>query len=219
MSVSLATTPVEEQSDLHLLACLVGGPDRLQSAHRMLAAWGSLDRLARVEHHEMEQVVGHTGAIRLKAAFQLGFRTLQAAVNPEAPIHSAEDAYRLFAPRLAGLADEELHAVFLNRRNLPLSVRRLTRGNDACTIVDPRQVFRPAVAMGAVCVVLAHNHPSGDPSPSGPDREITRRVHAAGQILGVRLVDHLVIAGGRYVSMALDGSLPAWSPVEVGFAR
>jgi DNA repair protein RadC len=121
----------------------------------------------------------------------------------------------LLAGPLRALEHEELHALYLDRRNRPMAVRALTRGSDAFTIVDPRQVFRPAVRLGALAVILAHNHPSGDPSPSPADLEVTRRVDRAGKVLGIRLLDHLVITAGAETSIAERGVLEAWSPAPI----
>jgi len=88
-----------------------------------------------------------------------------------------------------------------------LHLRRLTVGNDALTIVDPRQVLRPAVQLSASSVVVAHNHPSGDPTPSREDLEVTARLAHAARIVGVRLLDHLVLGAGRFVSLAEQGQL------------
>lgn len=90
--------------------------------------------------------------------------------------------------------------------------RRLTHGSDAFTVVEPRQVFRYAVGLGASAVILAHNHPSGDPTPSAQDREVTTRVARAGALLGLPLLDHLVAGDGAWVSLAAEGLLPTWGP-------
>ncbi len=104
--------------------------------------------------------------------------------------------------------------MYLDRRRRPLALRALTRGSDAYTVVDPRQVFRVAVAVGASAVILAHNHPSGDPEPSSQDVRITERLAQAGNVVGVPLVDHLVLGSPEFRSMAEEGHLPEWGPVE-----
>jgi DNA repair protein RadC len=98
--------------------------------------------------------------------------------------------------------------LFLDRRRRLLAHRALTRGSDAFTVVDPRQVFRVAVGCSASAVILAHNHPSGDPTPSRQDEDVTRRVVQAGRTLGIPVLDHLVVAGARYVSLAESGAVP-----------
>jgi DNA repair protein RadC len=101
-----------------------------------------------------------------------------------------------------------MQGLHVDRRLRPIAVRTLTRGTDQITLVDPRQVYRPAAALGAWGVIVAHNHPSGDPTPSSQDRVVTHRLAQAGQVLGVRLVDHLVVADGHAVSLAEVGAVP-----------
>jgi DNA repair protein RadC len=129
---------------------------------------------------------------------------------PTKGIAEAYDASLLFADRMAGLASEELHAAYLTRRNTVLHVATLTRGNDAHTIVDPRQVLREAVRLGAAAIVVAHNHPSGDPTPSLADVEVTQRLVDAGRILGIEVLDHLIMTDhGGWRSMREEGLIAA----------
>lgn len=186
--------------DAELLGLLVGtaagGRGPVEIGADLLRAHGGLSGLAAADPGELAAIrgVGTARAIRLHAALELGRRSLREPLAPR-PVLTPEDAAALLGPALRGLPCEELHALYLDRRNRPLAQRALTRGSDAFTVVDPRQVFRPAVQLGAVGVVLAHNHPSGDPTPSHQDRDVTRRVRRAGEVLGVTLVDHLVFGG------------------------
>lgn len=189
--------------DAELLGLLVGtgagGRGPVEIGADLLRVHGGLAGLASADPAELAGVrgVGTVRAIRLHAALELGRRSLREPLAPR-PVLTPDDAAALLVPGLRGLPCEELHALYLDRRNRPLAHRALTRGSDAYTVVDPRQVFRPAVQLGAVGVVLAHNHPSGDPTPSAQDRDVTRRVRRAGEVLGVTLVDHLVVAGDRW---------------------
>jgi DNA repair protein RadC len=128
------------------------------------------------------------------------------------PVRGPDDAFLILGPALFDLPDEELHALYVDRRNRPVAHRRLTRGSDGLTIVEPRQVYRLAIGLGAVGVILAHNHPSGDPTPSAEDRAVNERVARVGQVVGVTLLDHLVIGGRRYVSLG-NPVQPAHRPV------
>jgi DNA repair protein RadC len=199
--------------DAELLALVLEtgsrGRTALVIATELIERFEGLGTLARRQTHELLEVdgVGLARAVRLHAALELGRRALGGAESGPRVIDPAS-AYALFAPWLANLADEELHGLYLDRRRRPLARRRLTRGSDGFTVVDPRQVFRVAVGVGASAVILAHNHPSGDPTPSHQDREVTERVARAGRILGVPLLDHLVIGRSSYVSMASLGDLP-----------
>jgi DNA repair protein RadC len=202
--------------DAELLALSLGtgagGQTALEIAAGLLDQFGGVLGVARAHASELEQVVGvgPARAIRLHAALELGRRTLRTPEDPPAPVRSPEDAHAHLAPALSGLADEELHALYLDRRRRPLARRMLTRGSDGFTVVDPRQVYRSAIGLGACAVILAHNHPSGDPTPSAQDRDVTRRVAAAGRVLGVALLDHLVIGDPGFRSLAQEGALPAW---------
>lgn len=148
--------------------------------------------------------VGPARAVRLHAALCLGKRSMRGR-GDERLVQSADDALSHFRPRLEGLPHEELHGLFLNRRHAVMAYHVLTRGNDAHTIVDPRQVYRTAVMVGAAAVVVAHNHPSGDPSPSVADVEVTQRLSQAGRLLGIDLLDHVIVAGGRSRSLREEG--------------
>lgn len=189
--------------DVELLALLVarGTPDRsaLEIAAGLLARHDGLDGLARSDPSELvaHGGVGAACAVRLHAALELGRRSLRAPTD-ELRITTPDDAAEAMAPPFRGLPHEELHALYLDRRNRPIARRCLTRGSAQYTVVDPQQIYRPAVQIGAAAIVLAHNHPSGDPTPSAQDHEVTRRVRRAGEVLGIQLLDHLVVAGDRW---------------------
>jgi len=189
--------------DVELLALVLGtgtaSVSALEIGAGLLNDFGSLAELARAEPTELarQHGVGIARAVRLHAALELGQRTRrQAPLGPS--IRAADDAWYALAPALMHLDHEELHGLYLDRRNRPVARRVLTSGSDGFTVVDPRQVFRPAIQLGASGVILAHNHPSGDPTPSPQDVEVTRRVRRAGDVLGIRLVDHLVIGRDSY---------------------
>ena len=118
------------------------------------------------------------------------------------PIASTDDAYAAVAPLVAGHPLEHFAAVALDRRHRVIASRVLTVGSDCYTVVCPRQIYRWALQQGpsgACAIIIAHNHPSGDPTPSEQDREVTRRVRRAGEAIGIPLLDHIVVgAGGSY---------------------
>jgi DNA repair protein RadC len=200
---------------VELLALVIGtgvaGRSSRAIAAELIDSFGSLDGVANAEVAGLQRVpgVGLARAVRVGAALQLGRRL--GMVSPTGTrVTTAEQAVAVLGPGLRGLVDEELHALYLDRRARVLAVRTLSRGTDSYTIVDPRQVFRAAVGVGAHSVILAHNHPSGDPEPSVQDVEVTRLVADAGQVLGIAVLDHLVIAGPRFCSLAEQGALPEW---------
>lgn len=208
----------EGVGDAELVALVLetgaSGRGALQIAAELLERFGGLPGLASRQPHELRDVggIGLARAVRLHAALTAGRRSYGAG-DRELPVTDPAAAFAWLSPALRGLVDEELHALYLDRRRRPVARRCLTRGNDGFTVVDPRQVFRVAVGVGASGVILAHNHPSGDPTPSPQDRDVTSRVAQAGRVLGIPLLDHLVVGGDRYVSLAAEGELPSWSPI------
>ena len=200
--------------DVELVAQVLGG-DRLGTAAAVLEHFGDVPALARADGAEVQQItgIGPTLAGRLHAAFALGRRALDPPSPHRPSIVDAPTAFQWLGPGLRGLAHEELHALYLDRRRRPLAVRALSRGSDRYTVVDPRQVYRPAVALSASGVILAHNHPSGDRTPSSQDREVTRRVAQAGQVLGIPLLDHLVVGDQGFTSLAAEGLLGTPTPL------
>lgn len=151
--------------------------------------------------------VGPARAVRVHAACRLSRRSV---TRHTGWVRSADDAWRAFRGPLEGLLHEELHALYLDAGSRVRLHRRLTVGTARFTFVDPPRILGPALATGAAAVLIAHNHPGGDPEPSGADLESTRRLALAAQAVGVPLLDHLVIGDGRYVSLAERGLLPTW---------
>jgi DNA repair protein RadC len=190
------------------LATLVG-----EAAAEYLLANGSLRDLVTMSVAELAQApgVGPAKARKVRAAFCLA-RELLGEQAPPDKVRGPADAAKALGLDVGLLPHEELRAVYLNQRRRVLGVLTLTRGNDAFTIVDPRQVYRPAVRLGARAVVLGHNHPSGDPEPSHQDISATDRVERAGRVLGIALVDHIIIAGARWTSLAERGHLTSATP-------
>lgn len=201
-----------EFGEVEMLALVLGtgrpGQSAREVAATVLTHTGGLAGLADAPVQELTRLpgLGLARAVRVHAAVQLGRRSLAAPLR-DAAVTTPEAAGALLAPGLRGRADEELHALYLDRRRRPLAQRALTRGSDGFTVVDPRQVYRVAVRLGASGVILAHNHPSGDPTPSAQDIDVTERVARAGRVLGVPLLDHLVV-GHTVVSMAERGLVP-----------
>ena len=124
-------------------------------------------------------------------------------------IHGPEDVIGVVTPLLRHEPSEVMVCVHLTTKHRVIGVSVVGRGGIDHVPCDPREVFRPAILANAAAVILAHNHPSGDPEPSPPDLEVTRRIEDAGRLLGIPLLDHLIVGDGRHVSMAVEGHIKA----------
>jgi DNA repair protein RadC len=189
-----------------LLALVLGtgtrGRPATTVAADLLRASGGLPALARAAPRELVAVpgVGAARASRVVAAFHLGRRALESA--PGEAIRSAEDVYRRLRTRVSGLAQEIFMVLALDIRNVVLDEIEVARGCLTGVDVHPREVFRPLIRQAAAAAVVAHNHPSGDPSPSPDDLVLTRRLREVGELIGIPVLDHVVIASGGFVSIA-----------------
>ncbi|MGH7753786.1 MAG: RadC family protein [Gemmatimonadales bacterium] len=197
-----------------LLAVLLGTGTRgrgvVPMAESLLSTFGSLQELSRAPVEEIDQVagLGPAKAAALLAAFELGRRAQGAAGGDRTAIHSPAEAAALLAPGMATLDREHFRAILLNTKHEVLAVVEVAVGSLDSAPIHPREVFKEAVRRSAAAVILAHNHPSGDPEPSGDDIAITDRLRAAGQIVGIDVLDHLIIGHGRSVSLRERGLLP-----------
>jgi DNA repair protein RadC len=170
---------------------------------------GSLRRLAQRPSAELLRLqgIGPTKAARLVAAFELGVRLAREEKPPALRIREPEDVVRLFNGRLRDLQVEEFHLLALDSQSQVLREVLITRGLLNSSLVHPREVFRAAIAEAAAGIIVVHNHPSGDPTPSAEDRAVTRQLTEAGRLLDLPLYDHVIIAGDRFLSFATAGLL------------
>ncbi len=197
-----------------LLAILLGtgggGRSALDlAAGLLIPAEGSLRRLAARPAGELLQMpgVGPAKGARLLAALELGAR-LSRESRPALPrIRSPEDVMRIVGPRLRDLAVEEFHLLALDSQSQVTRDVLITRGLLNSSLVHPREVFRAAIAEAAAGIILVHNHPSGDPTPSADDQAVTRQLVAAGELLDLPVYDHVIVAGDRFTSFATRGLL------------
>ena len=175
-------------------------------ANRIQEHFGTLERLAAVDVADLEAVrgVGTATSARLAAALELGRRSAVEVGAPDTPIRGPADVFRRMGPKLRDAPQEEFHALLLNTRHRVVREVLVTRGLLDASLIHPREVFRVAVSEGAAGVILVHNHPSGDPTPSAEDRAVTRQLGAAGRALGIPVLDHVVVGRGRYSSLAAD---------------
>lgn len=193
--------------DAELIALVLGTGVRdhpvLAVAADLVQSIGGVAALSRASPHELAQVtgVGTARAARLAAAFELGRRAVE-VVQHRRGLGNAEDVYRCVAPRLAGLSQEVFIAIGVDVRSRLLDIVEVARGSLAHVEVHPREVFRPLVRMAAAGGVLVHNHPSGDPTPSREDRELTHQLREVGRILGIPIIDHVVVGDRSFRSIA-----------------
>ena len=160
---------------------------------------------------------GRDGAARLAAAFELGRRAERARHDDEPIIDGPERAALWLAPHLRGERQECFVALLLDGRHRVRRFELVARGTLTASLVHPREVFGPALREAAAAVLVAHNHPSGDPSPSAEDHAVTRRLGRAARLLGVPLLDHLVLGGGTFRSLRRDW--PGWPSPAAPTAR
>jgi DNA repair protein RadC len=198
-------------ADAELLALQLGcgrpGRNAVDVAREMLAAYGSLAAVASREPMELARMpgVGRAKAARLASAFELTRRLRARAPGARILMSSPGEVYAAFGPLMEDLPREVFRVACLDARNGLLSDRVVSEGTLSATLVHPREVFKPAILEGAASVILVHNHPSGDPTPSHEDVRLTRQLADCARMLDLRVHDHVVIGRGRFVSLAERG--------------
>lgn len=203
---SLQTTSVADDELLGLLlgAGTAGRPSR-HIASQLIAHVGSLHELASAGPPELAVIpgVGFMRAARITAAFELARRVWLDAPPPRR-IQSADDVFALLRPRIAALRQEVFFVIAIDARGQWIADFEVARGSVMSVEVFPREIFRPLIRVAAAAGVIAHNHPSGDPTPSPEDILLTRRLREAAAIIGIPLVDHVVVARDSFVSLAQE---------------
>lgn len=212
---TLLRMEISEVPDYLLLAVLISGATARSSvevAKEVLArVGGDITKLSGPWAFEGVPGVGAAGWARLVSASELWRRATYRASCEVDLVSTPADAARILSALCTGPA-ERLSAIYLNRRNRVVGHRLLSIGSPGFTVVDPQMVLRPGIELYAYSIIMAHHHPSGDPTPSSQDIDVTKRVAAAGRVLGLPLLDHLVIGGGgQFRSLAEMGELPLWS--------
>ena len=142
---------------------------------------------------------------RLSAVFELAKRFAETEWKVGEPFRGSGDIYAHFRERLAAERTEHFYVILLDNKHRKIKDVMVSKGSLTASIVHPRDVFVPVIKNSAAALVFCHNHPSGDPTPSKEDLEITRRLREVGDVIGVRVLDHVIIGKGRYVSMVDDG--------------
>ncbi len=181
----------------------------LDLAEGLICSFKDLRGLAKASLAEIASHpgVGQTKAIQLKAAFELGCRVLTTTVAQLPSIKKPQDIYDLLKVSFMDLDREHFKVVHLNTKNQVLKVETTAIGVLSSSPVHPREVFKEAIKMSSAGIILAHNHPSGDPSPSQDDLLLTTRLQNAGEILGIPVIDHVVFGASRYISLKEQGRI------------
>ena len=195
-----------ESLTTHDLLGLVGA----EPATALLRRFGSLRSLAAASPMELvrEPGVGRVTAVRVSAALALARRLSGERLPRGRRLRESGEIFRAFHERLRDLRKERFLTVLLDGKNRVLREDLVSEGILTASLVHPREVFGPAIREAAGGIVLVHNHPSGDPEPSAEDVEVTRRLCAVGELVGIRVLDHVVIGDGRYVSFLERGMIP-----------
>jgi DNA repair protein RadC len=199
--------------DNELLAVILGSGSRdasaLALANTVLARADGLAGLTRSTVLELQQVegIGRARAAQVLAAVELGRRTLLRGTSERPRLKTPREIARHLLPQYGASPVEQFGVLMLDTKNHVVRVKIVSMGSLDSTVVHPREVFREAAAASAASIILFHNHPSGDPTPSPEDIELTRRLVEAGDIMGIDVLDHLILADHRYFSMREAGGV------------
>ena len=194
-------------SNAELIAILlrtgVTGENVINLAIRLLSRFRGLPGIARTNYGELCTLKGISDAkaCQLLAAFELGRRL--ASLHPEdrAVIRSPEDVANLLGAEMSLFDQEHLKVMLLDTKNVVTGINEIYIGNVNSSVVRPAEVLRPAIRDNAVSIIVVHNHPSGDPTPSPEDIAITEQLRTSGDLLGIKVLDHIILAGNSHASL------------------
>ncbi len=206
----LLSVGAENLSTTELLAIIIStgthGSNVLDVAQELLSAYdGKLDLLFTADVQELSKLkgIGRAKAIQLKACFELSKRVhlSQLVKGDNYYFKSADDIANYFMPLLRFQKQEYLMCIYLNSRGKMLKSETISMGDIEGSMFYPREVFKGAIATSSYAIALIHNHPSGDPTPSDSDIQVSKQLKEAGELLGIQMMDHIIIGDGRYSSM------------------
>ncbi|WP_127140106.1 RadC family protein [Flagellimonas marinaquae] len=201
-------------SDAELIAILIGSGSREESAvelsKRILASVdNNLNELGKLSVNQLMRFkgIGEAKAVSIAAALEVGRRRRLEDTSKIVKIQSSHDVFELLYPLIGELPHEEFWIVYLNNSNKVIHKSQLSKGGITGTLVDVRLVLKQALELGAVGIILAHNHPSGTLKPSAADKQITQKLKTASEALDIQVLDHLILAQNEYLSFADKGIL------------
>lgn len=201
----------EALSEQELVCCILGrgiaGESVLVTAQRLLSAFGTVRGIAEASVEQLATIrgVGVAKAVQLKAAAELARRIAKPSAQRLQTVETAEEAAAFIRPYLVDKKKEHFVALLLDSRHRVIRLSPIAVGSLSASLVHPREVFREAIAASAACMIIAHNHPSGDPEPSDHDITLTKRLLQAGKLLGIEVLDHLIVGSHRPVSLKALG--------------
>lgn len=201
----------ENLSNAELLAILLrtgsSNESVLQVAQNVLVQTETLENLYDISFEELMKIrgIGSAKAIQIKAGIELGRRVVRQTQEEKFAISKPEDAANYIMEDIKYLKKEHFITLLLNTKNQIISKETISIGNLNSSIVHPREVFKPAIKKSVSAIIMVHNHPSGDPTPSKEDIEVTRRLIKAGEILGIDVLDHIIIGGSEHLSFKVEG--------------
>jgi DNA repair protein RadC len=207
----LAHLGAQSLSNAELIAILlrvgVQGENAVQVGQRLLQTFGGISGLHRASFDEVcaQHGLAKAKTAQIKAAIELGRRMTLVSPEDQPSINSPADAANLVQYEMSVLEQEELRVILLNTRNRVLKIETIYRGSLNSSQVRVGEIFKAAIRVNAAALIVVHNHPSGDPTPSPDDVAITRAIVEAGQLLDVQVLDHLIIGQGRFVSLKERG--------------
>ena len=201
-------------SNAELLAILLRigkeGMSAVDVARELLDSVGNdLIKLSNLSISDLTQHdgIGEAKAIAIMAALELGKRRRAAEASVVEEVKDSKDAYERFIPKIDDMSQEHFLVLYLNQSNHPLDVECISNGGTTHVIADPRVIFKHALNLNATCIILGHNHPSGNPRPSSDDRKLTQKLMAAGKLLDIFVKDHVIIGNERYYSFLDHGEM------------
>ena len=194
-------------SQIELLASLIGGSRQLEIADEVVRRFGTIREIVKASITELATIkgMGQGKAARLKAALELGRRLMTTPVDSRPQIASPADAANLLLLEMGSLEKEQVRVIVLDTRNRVIEISTIYVGSLNTSVVRVAELFRPAIKLNAAAVIVVHNHPSGDKSPSPQDIQLTKMLVEAGKLLDIEVLDHLIIGGQSFVSLKERG--------------
>lgn len=201
-------------SNAELIAILIGsGNSELSAVELSRSILDSVDNdLIALSNLTLDDLIQHKGigeakAITIMAALELGKRRRGAEANLPTEVKDSKDSFERFLPYIDDMRQEHFLVLYLNQSNHALKVECISNGGTTHVIADPKLIFKNALSLNATAIILGHNHPSGNPRPSEDDRQLTKKLVAAGKLLDINVIDHVIIGNERYYSFRDHGEM------------